>query len=363
MTDRFACLLLAATLAAACGGAPEPSPAVPEPPVERTVPRAVAPDESEVHFSELTMLTDGGENAEAYFSFDSSKLVFQATFGPWACDQIFVMGASGGEPRLVSTGKGRTTCAYFLPDGEHVVYSSTHEADPECPPRPDFSRGYVWPIYPGYEIYRARLDGSEVVNLTATPGYDAEATVSPRGDRIVFTSTRDGDLDIYSMNLDGSDVVRLTDSLGYDGGPFYSPDGEKIVYRAHHPTDPQAIGDYTALLADGLIRPGRLEIWVMDADGSNKRQVTDLGAAAFAPFFHPSGERIIFSTNHGQEDNREFDLWMVNLDGTGLERITYAKGFDGFPMWAPDGESFVFCSNRHNSAEGDTNVFVTRWRE
>jgi Tol biopolymer transport system component len=326
-----------------------------------SVARVIEPDPQETHFSELKMLTDGGENAEAYFSFAGDRLIFQSTRPPYGCDQIFVMDLDGSEPTLASTGTGRTTCAYFLPGDEWVIYASTHEANLDCPPAPDHSRGYVWPIDPGYDVYRARPDGSEVSKLTDTPGYDAEATVSPRGDRIVFTSMRDGDLDIYTMNLDGSDVVRLTDGIGYDGGPFYSPDGKSIVYRTRHPSDPAEIEDYQALLADGLIRPSKLEIWVMDTDGSNKRQITDLGVAAFAPFFHPSGEKIIFSTNHGDPQGREFDLWMVGLDGENLERITFSEGFDGFPMFAPDGKTFVFCSNRHNSKEGETNVFLTTW--
>jgi Tol biopolymer transport system component len=226
---------------------------------------------------------------------------------------------------------------------------------------PDHSKGYVWPIYETYDIYRSRPDGSEISKLTDSPGYDAEATVSPIGDRIVFTSMRDGDLDLYSMNLDGSDVVRLTDEIGYDGGAFYSPDGTKIVYRTRHPSDPAEIEDYQRLLADGLVRPSKLEIWVMDADGSNKRQITDLGVAAFAPFFHPSGEKIIFSSNYGDPTGREFNLWMVDIDGSNLEQITFTEDFDGFPMWAPDGKTFVFCSNRHNSNPRETNVFVTEW--
>jgi Tol biopolymer transport system component len=325
------------------------------------LPRIIQPDPQEKHFGELRMLTDGGENAEAYFSFAGDKLIFQSTRDPYGCDQIFTLDINTAETSLVSTGSGRTTCAYYLPDDEWIVYGSTHEGSPDCPPVPDHSQGYVWPIYPSYDIYRARPDGSELSKLTDVEGYDAEATVSPAGDRIVFTSMRDGDLDIYSMNLDGSDVVRLTDEIGYDGGPFYSPDGTKIVYRARHPSDPAEIEDYQSLLADGLIRPSKLEIFVMDADGSNKRQITDLGVAAFAPFFHPSGEKIIFSTNYGDPSGREFDLWMVDLDGENLEQITFTEGFDGFPMWAPDGKTFVFCSNRHNSKPGETNVFVTEW--
>ena len=327
------------------------------------VPRWIAPDAREKHFSKLQMLTDGGENAEAYFSFDGSKLIFQSTRPPFSCDQIFTMGIDGSDVTLLSTGKGRTTCSYFYPDGRHILYSSTHLASSDCPSPPDRSHGYVWALYPGYDIFRANADGSGLLQLTKSPGYDAEATISPRGDRVVFTSVRDGDLDIYSMNLDGSDVRRLTDEPGYDGGPFFSPDGSKIVYRAHHPETQEELDDYRNLLAKNLIRPILLEIWVMDADGSNKHQVTHLGAASFAPFFHPSGKKIIFSTNYGDPQGREFDLYMVDVDGTGLERITYSKGFDGFPMWAPDGKTFVFCSNRNDSKPHETNVFVTRWRD
>jgi Tol biopolymer transport system component len=327
------------------------------------IPRIVQPSPDETHFGELRMLTDGGENAEAYFSFAGDQLIFQSTRPPYDCDQIFTMDLETGATQLASTGTGRTTCAYFLPGDRWIVYASTHLASPDCPPPPDMSRGYVWPIDPGYDLFRANADGTDIVQLTDTPGYDAEATVSPTGDRIVFTSMRDGDLDIYVMNIDGSDVTRLTDGIGYDGGPFFSPDGEKIVYRTRHPSDPDEIADYQALLAEGMIRPSKLEIWVMDTDGSNKQQITDLGVAAFAPFFHPSGEKIIFSSNFGDPTGREFDLWMVDLSGENMERITFTEGFDGFPMWAPDGKTFVFCSNRNNSKPGETNVFVTEWKD
>jgi Tol biopolymer transport system component len=224
------------------------------------------------------------------------------------------------------------------------------------------SRGYVWGLFPGYDIFIANADGSDPKQLTTEWRYDAEATISPAGDKIVFTSLRTGDLEIYTMNLDGSDVRQLTDELGYDGGPFFSPDGKQIVYRAYHPKAPEEIEDYTNLLSENMIRPTQLEIYVMDADGSNKHKVTDLHAASFAPFFHPSGKKIIFSTNYpGRE--REFDLYMVNVDGTGLERITHTPGFDGFPMWAPDGHTFVFASNRNNTHDGETNIFVTQWKD
>jgi len=339
------------------------STAAPDPPAKAPLPRDVSPDPRERHFASLTMLTDGGENAEAYFSFAGDRLIFQSTHPPYGCDQIFTMKTDGSEKKLVSTGRGRTTCAYFLPGDRKILYSSTHRGGLDCPAAADMSQGYVWALYPDYDIYVADADGSNPIALTTTPGYDAEATVSPKGDRIVFTSMRNGDLDIYTMKLDGTDVRQLTDKVGYDGGPFFSPDGGRIVYRAHHPEPGPALDDYRRLLAKNLIRPGKLELWIMDADGKNKRQITDLDVAAFAPYFHPSGRKVIFSTNHPDAKGREFDLYMVDLDGSNLERITYAEGFDGFPMWSPDGRKFVFCSNRHNSKPGETNVFIAEWKD
>ncbi|MBU0740850.1 hypothetical protein KKA85_04230 [bacterium] len=342
------CLLLAAPLAQA-GGKP--------------LPRHYLPDPRETHFSVLHMLTDGGENAEAYFSYDAQRLVFQTTRPPFACDQIMVMPTGGGNPELLSTGEGRTTCAYFTGDDRYVIYATTHLAGPACPQPPDMSQGYVWGIFADYDIVRLDLETGALVRLTDTSGYDAEATVSPDGETIVFTSARDGDLDIYTMDLDGGDIRRLTRTPGYDGGPFFSPDGTRIVYRSHHPAPGPELDDFRRLLADQKVRPSVMEIWIMDADGAGQQQITSLGCASFGPFFHPSGEKIIFASNHPAPRGREFELWMVDLDGTNLERITYSEGFDGFPLWAPDGETFVFGSNRHNSGPHDTNIFVTRWVE
>jgi Tol biopolymer transport system component len=257
---------------------------------------------------------------------------------------------------------GRTTCGYFFPSGDRILYSSTHHASPICPPPPDYSRGYVWALY-DFDIYSARADGSDLKTLFASPGYDAEATVSPRGDRIVFTSTRDGDLEIYSMAPDGSDVRRLTHEPGYDGGPFFSPDGRKIVYRAHHPESPEELADYRALLRADRVRPGVLEIYVMNADGSDKRQLTDNGAANFAPFFHPNGRQVIFSSNLHDPDSRNFDLYLIDLDGTGLSRVTTHPEFDSFPMFTRDGRHLVFASNREARNPGDTNLFIAEWIE
>lgn len=327
------------------------------------VPRDAEP--GEVHLANIRQLTFGGQNAEAYFSPDGRELIFQRTDTTSNCDQQYIMNLDGSDMRLVSNGLGRTTCGYFYAGGTRIVYSSTFHLSDECPAPPDYSQGYVWQV-PDFEIYASAPDGSDLVRLTTTAGYDAEATLSPDGETIVFTSARDGDLDIYAMNVGGSDVRRLTDAPGYDGGPFFSPDGSTIVYRAWHPEEEGELADFQRLLQEELIRPGRLEIFVMDADGSNQRQITNIGGANFAPFFHSDGQRIIFSTNHHNEDprrGRNFDLFMVNLDGTGLTQITTHGLFDGFPMFSPDGSRLVFASNRHGTVEGETNIFIADWVE
>lgn len=317
----------------------------------------------EDHLTNVRQLTFEGENAEAYFSFDGERLVFQRSDPEGGCDQIYTMNLDGSDVRRVSTGDGRTTCSYYYPSGERILYSSTHHFAESCPAPPDFSMGYVWAIYPSYDIFAANPDGSDLEQLTHTFGYDAEATVSPTGDRVVFTSMRDGDLELYSMNLDGSDVQRLTHTPGYDGGAFYSPDGSRIVYRAHYPETEEELMDYRSLLAQGLIRPGTLEVYIIDADGGNRVQVTDNGAANFGPYWHPSGEKIIFSSNMHDPTGRDFDLYIVNDDGTDLERVTYTEDFDGFPVFSPDGRYLVWGSNRNMAHEGNTNVFIAEWVE
>ncbi len=317
--------------------------------------------DGEKHLTNLTMLTSAGENAEAYLSFDEKKLIYQATKENMSCDQEFVMNIDGSANRMVSTGKGRTTCGYFLRGDSTILYASTHLADLNCPPPPDMSKGYVWKLYPTYDIFLSKLDGTIIKRLTDTPGYDAEGTVSPLEDKIVFTSLRDGDPEIYTMNLDGSEQTRLTFKKGYDGGPFFSWDGKKIVFRASRPQTEKEHADYDDLVENGLVRPTVLEIYVMDADGKNMTQVTHLGKASFAPFFHPDGERIIFSSNAQSKNPRNFDLYIINVDGTGLERITYNETFDGFPIFTHDGKKLIFCSNRFNHKQGDTNVFAADW--
>ena len=324
---------------------------------------------SETHLKNVRQLTFGGQNAEAYFSIDDKTLIFQHQGDGVPCDQIYTMPVDTADgkpasPKLVSGGVGRTTCSYIFPSGRKILYSSTRADGAECPPKPDYSQGYVWPIYSSYDIYTANLDGSNPQQLTKTPGYDAEATISRDGKKIVFTSMRNGDLDIYTMDADGSNVKQLTHELGYDGGPFWSFDGKKIVYRAEHPTTPEQIADYKALLAKGLIRPGNLEIWVMDADGSHKYQVTHNGAANFAPFWHPDGKRIIFASNQADSKNaRDFDLYIINEDGSSQSRVTYHPDFDGFPMFTSDGKRLVWGSNRNGKVPHETNVFIADWAE
>jgi len=318
---------------------------------------------AENHLRNLKQLTFGGENAEAYFSSDGKQLIFQSTREGHDCDQIYTMNIDGSNAKMISNGDGRTTCSYFFPDAKRILYSSTHLGDKQCPPRPDFSKGYVWAVYPTFDIFTAKLDGSDLKQLTNTPGYDAETTITLDGKKLVFTSMRDGDLDIYTMDANGKNVRRLTNELGYDGGPFWSYDGKQIVYRANHPQTDQQKADYTELLKQNLIRPTTLEIWVMNADGSNKRQVTSNGKANFGPYFFPDGKRIIFASNMDDPRGRNFDLYKINTDGTGLERITFNETFDGFPMFSPDGKKLVFASNRNAKTQGETNVFIADWVE
>ena len=321
--------------------------------------------EGEKHLRNIKQLTFGGENAEAYFSFDGKQLIFQSKRDGRGCDQIYMMNADGSNVKMVSNGEGRTTCSYFFKNGKQILYASTHLGSKECPPNPDYSKGYVWAIYPEYDIFAARSDGSKIKQLTTMRGYDAEATVSPDGKKIIFTSMRDGDLDLYVMDKNGKNVKRLTSELGYDGGAFFSPDSKRIVYRSFHPKTEKEITRYKERLSQNLIEPTIFEVWTMNADGSNKRQITKLGAASFAPFFTPDGKRIIFCTNYFATDQRKrnFDLALINVDGTGLERVTFNETFDGFPMFSPDGKKLVFASNRNAAKQGHTNVFIADWVE
>lgn len=322
---------------------------------------AIQPLPRESHLANIRQLTDGGQNAEAYWSSDGKQLVYQGFAAPGGCDQIYTMKADGSEKNLVSTGKGRTTCAYFTKDGRRIFFASTHAASRDCPPAPDHGQGYVWPIYDTYKIYIGDSDGKNLKCLTPWTAYNAEATLSPDGNTILFTSDKDGDLDLYTMDLEGKGLKRLTSLPGYDGGAFFSPDGTKVCFRGWHPTDPKELAEYQALLKRHLVRPSHMELFVMNADGTGLHQVTRNGAANFCPFFTPDGKRLIFASNLGDPQRRDFDLYLIALDGTDLERVTANPTFDGFPMFSPDGKRLVFASNRSAKVGHETNIFVADW--
>ncbi|HTH54986.1 MAG TPA: hypothetical protein VL728_03015 [Cyclobacteriaceae bacterium] len=324
----------------------------------------------EKHFKNVRQLTFGADNAEAYWSFDGKNVTFQSNNKAWGlnCDQIFYMSvdgtdlSKGGKPQMISTGLGRTTCSFFLPNGKSILYASTHLGGKECPKDVDRSHGkYLWPVYDTYDIFTADLKGKIRKQLTDVKGYDAEATISPKGDKIVFTSTRNGDLDLYVMDIDGKNVKQITNELGYDGGAFFSPDGKKIVFRASRFKTDEEKKEYQEYLKQGLVAPTAMEIFTCNVDGSDLKQITHLGKANWAPFYHPAGKKIIFSSNHKGKRGFEFNLFMINEDGTGLEQITYDKVFDSFPMFSPDGKKIIFSSNRNNGGTRNTNLFVADW--
>ncbi len=327
--------------------------------------------DQEVHLKNIKQLTFGGDNAEAYFSYDGSQLVFQAHNEDWgvACDHIFTMPITGLEkagvkPKMISNGEGRTTCSYFMPDDQSIIYASTFEGNKACPEVPHMSDGkYVWPIYADFDIYQADLNGKIIKKLTDQPGYDAEATVSPDGKSIVFTSTRSGDIELYTMDLDGSNVKQVTTGLGYDGGAFFTPDSKKLIFRASRPKTEEEVKVYKELLAKNLVQPTAMELFMCNVDGTDLKQITHLGGANWAPFMHPSGKKILFCSNYKSKSGRQFNLFMINIDGTGLEQVTYDGVFDSFPMFSPDGKKLVFSSNRVNGGGRDTNVFIADWVE
>lgn len=323
----------------------------------------------ETHLANIRQLTFGGDNAEAYFSFNGKFLAFQTNNPAWGlkCDQIYSVNTGGKKTsfRRISTGKGRTTCAYYMPGDKSILYASTHHYMDTCPAAVPYNpKGkYLWPIYPEFDIFVSNTKGKLIKQLTNTPGYDAEATVSPKGDKIVFTSTRSGDLELWIMNIDGSGLKQITHGLGYDGGAFFSPDGSKLVFRASRPKTVEEINEYKDLLKQGLVAPTNMEIYVCDTNGANLKQITALGKANWAPFFHPSGNKIIFSSNHESSRGYSFQLYMIDLDGRNLKKITTESNFNAFPMFSPDGKKLVFSSNRNNGGTRDTNLFIADWVE
>ncbi|MHC1775050.1 MAG: TolB family protein [Lentimicrobium sp.] len=326
----------------------------------------------EKHLANIRQLTKEGDYAEAYFSFDDSMISFQAKSKEWGamCDQIYAFPFSDGDmldhmPQLISNGIGRTTCSFFMPGDKSILYASTRSGGDACPPDPERRADgkYLWPVYQDFDIYVSDLKGNIIDTLVKHAGYDAEATVSPKGDLVVFTSDRSGDLELYTCNTDGTNVKQITFMPGYDGGAFFSPDGEKLVFRSSRPQTEQEIREYKELLSEGLVAPTNMEIYTCNIDGSDLKQITRLGKANWAPFYHPSGNKIIFSSNHAGARGFEFNLYMINIDGTGLERITYDPVFDAFPMFSYDGKKLIFSSNRNNGGTRYTNLFIADWVE
>ena len=326
----------------------------------------------ETHLQNIQQLTFGGDNAEAYFSFDGKWLIFQRTQAKDGinCDQMFIGKVPAGgekfEYKMVSTGKGRTTCGFFTKDGKHVIYASTHLGSNDCPPVPDrakYGNRYIWPLYASFDIFMADLDGKIVKQLTKSQGYDAEATLSPDGKKMIYTSVKDGDIDLYIMDLQSGKEKRITTELGYDGGAWFSPDGKKIIWRASRPKAPEAVKEYKDLLAENMVIPTNMEVFVADADGSNARQVTAYGQANWAPAYMPDSKRIIFASNHEYRRGFPFNMYTINEDGSNLQKVSRDKGFDAFPMFSPNGKKIVFCSNRNNGGTRDTNVFLADWVE
>jgi TolB protein len=327
----------------------------------------------EKHFKNIHQLTFGGDNAEAYWSYDSKYLIFQRTNPKEGiqCDEMFVgkvptQAGEKFEPKKISSGKGRTTCGFFMKDGKHIIYASTHLGADSCPSVPDrkkYGNKYIWPLYNSFDIFMADMDGKIVKQLTNSPYYDAEATISPDGKKMIYTSTKDGDIDLYIMDLKTGKEKRFTNILGYDGGAWFSPNGKKIIWRASRPKTEADIKEYKDFLAEALVAPTNMEVFTANIDGSNVKQVTNFGNANWAPCYMPDSKRIMFASNHQSKRGFPFNLFTINEDGSGLEKISAEKSFDAFPMFSPDGKKIVFCSNRNNGGTRDTNIFVADWKE
>jgi TolB protein len=303
-----------------------------------------------VYLSNIRQVTEGFVKAgEGYFSPDQQTIIYQAVTAEYPFYQIYAQPFAGGRPRLVSTGKGRTTCAYFSPDGRHIVYASSHldphldqtEADERKRQAEDAASGrrrrYDWVFDPYMDIFRADLDGSNLVRLTDAPGYDAEGAYSPDGKQIAFCSTRDGDPDIYLMNADGSNVRQITNEPGYDGGPFISPDGRWIVYR----TDRK--------------QKEMLQIHCIGIDGKNDVALTDNVGVNWAPYWHPTKPFIIWAgADHSDPTKRpNYDLWIMpyeihdgKIKGGEVHRVTDHPSADVLPVFSPDGKRLMWTSNR-----------------
>lgn len=266
---------------------------------------------------------------EAYFSPDGQSIVFQAVPTGKKDYQIYSMSLEERIPRMISTGKGACTCAFFRPDGKKVIFASSH-GDPELDTREkqtEESGRYVWELTPYMNIYEANPDGSQLVALTNGPAYHAECAYSSDGTHIVYASNEDGAMNLYTMRSDGSDVRQITHTTGcYNGGPFFSPDGTKIIFRAD-----REVPDY-------------LQIYEIGANGQNERQLTDNGAVNWAPFWHPNGRVIAYTTSlHG---HRHYEIYLLDVESGATCRLTHNENFDGLPSFDRTGTRLLWTSKR-----------------
>lgn len=316
----------------------------------------------EKHLRNVKQLTFGGQNAEAYFSSDGQWLIFQSEREGYPCDQLYKIKIDGTGLQRISDGIGRVTCGYFIGEQKDIIYASTHDFGKECPAKPDYTRGYVWPIFTSFELYLKPFNGEGAAKrITKNKFYDAEATTSPNQKEVVFTSTRDGDLDLYVMSAEGKNPRRVTSDLGYDGGAFFTHDGKRLIYRAYHPQTEKEKAEYRANLKQNVYRPSWLELFIVDKDGKNKKQITNLKGGTFAPFMFPGDKRVIFASNYTNPRGRNFNIYAIDVDGKNLEQITFSGTFDSFPMFSPDGKKLVWASNRNGKKPGETNVFIADW--
>lgn len=305
----------------------------------------------------IRQLTNEGQSGEGYFSPDGKRVIFQAIRGEHPFYQIYIKDLASGQEKRVSTGQGRTTCAFFHPTENKIIYASSHldpnrdkEVDAELKKlaearrNPGARRGYSWAFDPFMDIFELNLDTNELKQLTSVAGYDAEGSYSADGKRIIFASCRNGPgADIYIMDADGKNVKQLTDSPGYDGGPFFSPDGTKVIFR-------------------GEVRKRHyLQLFVMNVDGTGLWQLTENDAVNWGPYWHPNGKHIIYSTSvHGHQN---YELYLMPVETGKAKRVTFWHGADVLPVFSGDGKKLMWTSKRGKDKAGQfsSQLFIADW--